>query len=997
MSPAVLGIVPVGVLLAGVVLQCLLAPLLSARGKGWLAFGASLAALAGVLVLWPITLRGPLDFRIVPWDGPIALAYHIDGLSQLFALIAAGIGAVVMLYSVAYMAEDRAASRFYILMLVFIAGMINMVYSADLFILYLSWEAIGLCSFLLVGFWYKQKKAADGARKVLVVTHIAGYGLLAAVLILYAKTGSTLWTNQGVSSAFGTGLFVLTLLSAAAKSVQFPLHTWIPDAMAAPTPVSALLHAACYVKAGVYFIARLHSLGAWPAGWQTTVTWIGAVTIMLGVLFAMVQTDLKRLLAFSTVSQVGYMILGLGLGTPLGIAAGLLHCLNHSFFKSGLFLCSGAVERATGTRDMDRMGGLMRRMPKTAFMWLILAGSISGVPLLSGFVSKWLIYIAALEAGQIVPALIAWIASVLTVFIFLKATSTVFMGDESPGAAQGGDPPRAMFAGIAILAAGSVVLGVAPQLAVNYVINPLLSAVGSSPVIGVSWLGLTAGGEVWFATGGLVLAVIAVSAGLLGYYLLTGPARQTAVAGSASLGSAVIFTGGEPITGPGRLSAVDFSMILHQKLAFFYRHADMDVYYRALWQKLLAVCAMLGRMSTWLEKHAIPVILTLTLLMAAVSALASPVSRILAAHASAVVGLPLSLGVIIAISALSLTAYAEPRTRRALPLFGCAGTLIIVGLLTAQPLVRLLLLELADFVVVALVWRTATVRTAARAYLLAAVLSAAAVVTGMLVVDTASPQLVLVLLVTGFILKLALVPLYLYLPMVAESVPSVVIGMVVAVVDVTAFGELMLLRGSAAWLFTPATPWLEVALFSAMGGAVLMLAQRDLKRMVAFSSIQSMGYLLFGAAVGGPLGLTGSWFGVVLDALAFSLLFSSLASVESNWRPTLDMRGLANQYPLAGTGFMMGALAVLGVPLTAGYPVHWRLFGAAARSGPLLLGIMLLSNALAVLAYARVITVCWWGPGGREKQQQPLAQTVPLVILGLVLLAVGLWPRLLGG
>ena len=348
------------------------------------------------------------------------------------------------------------------------------------------------------------------------MTHIAGYGLLAAVLILYVKTGSTLWTGQGVSAAFGTGLFLLTLLAAVAKSVQFPLHTWIPDAMAAPTPVSALLHAACYVTAGVYFIARLHSFGAWPTSWQTIVIWIGTVTLLLGVLFALVQSDLKRFLAFSTVSQIDYMILGLGLGTPLGIAAGLLYCLNHGLFKGGLFLCAGAVEQATGTRDMDRLGGLVRRMPKTAFMWLILAGSISGVPLLSGFVSKWLIYVAAFQAGQIAPALIAWVANVLTVFAFLRATSTVFLGDESPGAAQGQEPPRAMFAGIAALAAGSVVLGVAPQLAVNYVINPLMTAVGSAPVIGISWLGLTAAGEVWFATGGLILAIIAVGAGLLG-------------------------------------------------------------------------------------------------------------------------------------------------------------------------------------------------------------------------------------------------------------------------------------------------------------------------------------------------------------------------------------------------------------------------------------------------------------------------------------------------
>ena len=185
-----------------------------------------------------------------------------------------------------------------------------------------------------------------------------------------------------MATAFTSGIFLLMLAAAVAKSVQFPLHTWIPDAMAAPTPVSALLHAACYVKAGVYLVARMHSFGPWPVSWQFLVIWIGTVTMVVGVLYAMVQHDLKRLLAFHTVSQIGYMMLGLGLSTSLGNAAeGLLHCLNHGLFKGGLFLCAGAVQKAAGTRDMDRLGGLGRRMPYTMASWLIGAGAISGVPL----------------------------------------------------------------------------------------------------------------------------------------------------------------------------------------------------------------------------------------------------------------------------------------------------------------------------------------------------------------------------------------------------------------------------------------------------------------------------------------------------------------------------------------------------------------------------------------------------------------------------------------
>jgi multicomponent Na+:H+ antiporter subunit A len=262
--------------------------------------------------------------------------------------MAASIGAAVLLYSRDYMASDQSAGRFYALMLVFIAGFIHLVYAADLFALYLSWELIGLCSFLLVGFWYRDGEAARGARKVLVMTHLAGYGLLAAILAVFIHSGVTAWTDPRLPAVLNTGLFLLILVAAAAKSVQFPLHTWIPDAMAAPTPVSALLHSACYVTAGVYLIARLHSIKAWPATWGQVVMGVALVTMVVGALYALVQRDLKRLLAFSTVSQIGYMMLGLGLGTPLGIAAALLHCLNHAFFKGGLFLGAGAVQHAAG-------------------------------------------------------------------------------------------------------------------------------------------------------------------------------------------------------------------------------------------------------------------------------------------------------------------------------------------------------------------------------------------------------------------------------------------------------------------------------------------------------------------------------------------------------------------------------------------------------------------------------------------------------------------------
>jgi NADH:ubiquinone oxidoreductase subunit 5 (subunit L)/multisubunit Na+/H+ antiporter MnhA subunit len=387
-------------LLVGAFLQLLVARLCSAKAKGILAFLFCLPSLLAVIATAPLVFAGQaIDFNLRQWDGPLSLAIHVDALSILFALMGAGIGAFVLLYSISYMAHDKSATRFYATMLVFISGFVGLVYSANLFIFYLCWEVVGLCSFSLVGFWYTNREAVNGARKVLLMTHIAGYGLLAAILMIYHRTGCALWTDPKVAHAFTSGVFILMLVALVAKSVQVPLHTWIPEAMAAPTPVSALLHAACYVKAGVYLAARMHSFGAWPAAWGGTMVWVGTVTMAVGVMYAMVQSDLKRMLAYSTVSQIGYMMMGLGIGTPLAITAGLLHCLNHGFFKGGLFLTAGSVQHAAGTRDMNQLGGVASRMPRTTLSWLIGVGSMMGIPLMSGFASKWMLYAAALQSG----------------------------------------------------------------------------------------------------------------------------------------------------------------------------------------------------------------------------------------------------------------------------------------------------------------------------------------------------------------------------------------------------------------------------------------------------------------------------------------------------------------------------------------------------------------------------------------------------------------------
>jgi formate hydrogenlyase subunit 3/multisubunit Na+/H+ antiporter MnhD subunit len=1028
--------VPITVLLVGVLLQSVLAGVLSSAAKGWLAFGASVAAFVSVAAMWPAVYGGrTLDAHLAAWDGPIALAFHVDGLSLMFALMGTAIGSAVLLFAVGYMSHDTSATRFYVIMQVFIAALIGLVFARDLFLLYAGWEIVGICSFLLVGFWYTSDEAAAGARKVLVITHIAGYALLAAILVLFARTGTTLWTDPRLGAGFSTGVFLLVLVAAMAKSVQFPLHTWIASAMAAPTPVSALLHSACYVTAGVYIVARMHSIAAWPVAWQSTVVWIGTVTMVVGILFAMIQRDAKRMLAFSTVSQIGYMFLGLGLGTPLGIVAGLLHCLNHGLFKGGLFLGAGAVQHATGTRDMDRLGGLGRRMPVTATLWMVSAASIAGVPLLNGFVSKWLIYVAALDAGYAVPALIAWVVSILTMFVMMKSTSAIFLGEEGEASAAAHESPRTMLIGSGVLAGACVILGVAPQLAVKYVVSPALASMGMRSVVAVGWFGLSTSTGSFHALGGLGLAIVSLVAGALAYWVFTrrgtapagaaGPVawapRPLASTGPASAALAAVglgdgaataagtpFTGGEPLVALGHLRASDFSRAVERGLAPLYESADPDRYLLAIWRATLRVCALAGRASAWLERRAVLSVSVLAVLAGVAVGASSGAVRTAVAAVAPVRPWPLIGAMAVALVGLLLVQSASVHLRRYVWLAVLAGGLAIAGLLVDGGLPRLLLLEGGAFAAVALLVLGGVERRTRNAYLGAAALSAAALVAATLLADGAPAALVLALFVVGFAVKLALVPAFVWLPAIARRTPAALLGLIVAVVDVAAFAELIDLRVTAAWLFQPAWPWLALALLSAVGGAGLALAQTDLKRMLAFSTIAGSGFLVLGVAVGGPLGLAGAMAGAAADALAKGLLFASLAGAEADRGPlTIGSRGVAIRHPLAAAGFLIGAVAALGIPFTAGWAGHWRLYATAYSVGWPLLAALIVATALSVLAYTRAIALVWWGGAASTGHAHAEAPTRPvwtsesapvaiaLVVLMCAVIVAGLFPRIL--
>ena len=597
--------VPTVVLFAGALLEIVLAGVLSRAAKGWLAFLATTLALVAVLAMIPAILHGEvLSATGFNWDTAIPLTWHVDGLSILFMLMGTVMGAAILLYSVGYMEhEAEGTTRFYVLMLLFIGGFVMLVCAANLLIAYAAWELIGLCSYFLVCFWYKDQAAADGSRKVLIITHLAGYGLLAAIMLLYVKTGTFLWTDPAVAAAFSGGIALLMVVAAMAKSVMYPLHTWIPEAMNAPTPVSALLHSACYVKAGAYLIARMYSIGPWHTALGNGLLVVGCLTMLIGVVFAMAQTDLKRLLAFHTVSQLGYVVTGLALGTSLGVASGLFYAASHALFKGTLFMCAGAVQHATGTRDMAKLGGLASRMPVTTHVWLIAAAAIVGLPLTNGFVAKWLLFNAALDANQAVVVVVAWAVSLITTFSFLKATVSVFYGIPSSElrAVEVHEAPLTMQIGMGITGVLCLVFGFAPQLLIQPVIEPAVRALGFDWQLQVTWLGvLTESGSIGVtvaAAGGLVLAVLF---GVGAYHLVRAPTTGHTVA---------VFSGGERLPDNDTLGAADFAEMAEDAFEPVYA-LNPDRLYFPVWGAIRQGAAGIGAFATgWVEQRAMLVAL----------------------------------------------------------------------------------------------------------------------------------------------------------------------------------------------------------------------------------------------------------------------------------------------------------------------------------------------------------------------------------------------------
>ncbi len=604
-----LAVVPILILGAGILLEFLLGHVLSRTAKGWLALLSSLGAFAVSLLFVPTILAGGvLTFTLYSWGPGVTFSYYIDGLSLLFLLMATGLGAAVLLYSVRYIErEEGDATRFYVLMIAFILAMVNMVSSENLLILYFSWALMGLCSYFLVAFWYKEKDANFGSRKVLIYTHVPGYALLVAVILLYLSTGTFQWTSPAISAAFTTGIFLLMLIAAIAKSAMFPLNTWLPAAMAAPTPVSSLLHAACYVKAGAYLIARIYAIVPWHPSWSLLVMAIGSAAMIIGVLFALIQIDVKRLLAYHTISQLGYIIAALGLNTGLGITAGLFYLFAHALFKGTLFLCAGAVDQATGTRDMRKLGGLAGLMPHTTWIWVVATAAIIGVPLTNGFVAKWLVISASLESGAIIVAIIAWLVGIVTAYSMLKATNMMFFGDLPEGISRENtsEAPLSMLIGMGVMGVLCLVFGIVPQIMLEWIIAPAVSSLSLAVPISLTLFGVqTSMGGVAF-TG---VALIVVSSVLIGAAVAFGLSR---VAKWPRPREVNVFTGGMPLPHAGeRVGPEDFVHEAEVTFHPFYIATDPDPAYHAIWNALEKSARTIARPVTFIEQRC-PLLATL--------------------------------------------------------------------------------------------------------------------------------------------------------------------------------------------------------------------------------------------------------------------------------------------------------------------------------------------------------------------------------------------------
>ncbi len=409
---------------------------------------------------------------LFPWisAGPFktAVSAQVDQLAAVMLLVVTGVSFLIHLYSIGYMHGDTGYARFFTYLNLFVFSMVMLVLAGNFLLLYVFWEGVGLCSYLLIGFWYERQAAADAGKKAFIVNRVGDFGFGLAIMLIWVTFGTVNYgevfakADTSIGAGTYTAIALLLFMGACGKSAQLPLHTWLPDAMEGPTPVSALIHAATMVTAGVYMVARCHKLFEMAPLGLEVVAWVGALTAVFSASIGLVQTDIKRVLAYSTISQLGYMFAGVGVGA---YAAGIFHLVTHAFFKALLFLGAGSVIHGLkGEQDLRRMGGLAPRMLITTLTFLTGALGLSGVPPLAGFFSKDEILGAAFHQGHRVLWAVLMIGAFMTAFYTFRLVFLAFFGGprmSKEAAHHVHESPAVMTVPLVLLAALTVAAGLA--------------------------------------------------------------------------------------------------------------------------------------------------------------------------------------------------------------------------------------------------------------------------------------------------------------------------------------------------------------------------------------------------------------------------------------------------------------------------------------------------------------------------------------------------------
>ncbi|MBO1199374.1 Na+/H+ antiporter subunit A [Staphylococcus simiae] len=482
---------------------------------GWFVLPVPIVIFIYLLSLIQTMMSGHTVMKTLNWMPHFGMNFnlYLDGLSLLFSLLITGIGSLVVLYSIGYLSKSEQLGNFYCYLLLFMGAMLGVVLSDNVIILYLFWELTSFSSFLLISFWRERQASIYGAQKSLIITVLGGLSLLGGLILLSLSTNSfsIQYMIQHISDIHNSPYFIfamiLIMLGAFTKSAQFPFYIWLPDAMEAPTPVSAYLHSATMVKAGLYLIARMTPIFAISAGWIWTVTVVGLITLFWASLNATKQQDLKGILAFSTVSQLGMIMSMLGIGAvsyhfqgansqiyAAAFTAAIFHLINHATFKGALFMVTGAVDHATGTRDIKKLGGLLTIMPISFTITVITALSMAGIPPFNGFLSKESFLdaminvthanIFSLNGLGILFPIVAIIGSIFTFVYSIKFIMSIFFGHYQPEKLpkQAHEVSLLMLISPAILAILVIVFGLFPGILTNSIIQPATVAINQSTI-----------------------------------------------------------------------------------------------------------------------------------------------------------------------------------------------------------------------------------------------------------------------------------------------------------------------------------------------------------------------------------------------------------------------------------------------------------------------------------------------------------------------------------